>query len=870
MAATQLVRFRTLGIVCSGTPIAINTLGTNGFFTAVSPLEKSFQLYNMENLHLILSSKEISSKHSISCVVAHNEITLAAAGAKIFIYKRADIAGVLNLPHTESTEDDGEMRFFKMILLGNLVLAAASDNTIRIWNWSTKEYIKTISFDSKFTVTAMVHPSTYVNKILIASGDGRMQLWNFASLTMVYEFPALTSPITCLVQAPAIDVIAIGLQDGRILLKNLKTNAPLRQFRHDSNTPVTAISFRSDDNAECGMMATGGADGGVFIWDLEKGRMIVRVAAGDKSGDAHYEAIHTLEFLVGQPVLVTASGDNSLKEWIFDSESGHPRLWKSRSGHREPPNRIRFVGPDPTTIVTSGSDGTLRKYSTIQDQRNIEFSRKNAAAKKFGATDEDGIPNSIVHFDACETGNEWDDVVTVEANNSLVKTWKLKRGAIGNHQLPVTDKSSAKIATISPCGNFAFIGSALGGIDMYNIQSGRLRKTFSKQNGHTKSIVGLAVDSLTSILVSASLDCSVKIWNIKTSALIHSISLPVPISSLYFHKDSNIAAVACDDLCLRIIDIEVGRIVRELWGHRNRILDLSLSPDSRWLLSSGLEGTIKLWDIPSSTLIGSLNVDPATSVSFSVDGNYIASSHVNNRGVVLWANTTLFDIASSSIPKELISVPDEEDMMVTSAEEELEVGDDVNKDLIRLSALPLSRVQLLLNLEAIQKRRKPAEKLEKGDSVPFFLGALSSLTSNTSFKANDFDQVEANTEVSKRTLMDFNESTADWHGKVEYIHTLVNLSPSALDLEIRSYSTADFGPFLDLLLENAGSGDLSNYEFVQCILNIFIEAHGSDMVLLPQGIQTKLQELTKRTAQAWRILEDLFQANLAILDHIRS
>ncbi|KAJ3087296.1 hypothetical protein HK100_008407 [Physocladia obscura] len=519
----------------------------------------------------------------------------------------------------------------------------------------------------------------------------------------------MSSPITCLVQTPAVDVIAIGMRDGRILLKNIKTDVAIRLFRQESASAVTTISFRSDDaNGIAPMMASGGADGAVFVWDLAKGQLIVRVSSSSSSnvGDAHFEAVHTCEFLSGQPVLVTASGDNAIKEWIFDGENGFPRLWKSRSGHRDPPNRVRFVGPDPTTIITSGTDGSLRKYSTIQDQRNIEFSQKSTDAKKFSSTTEDGIPNQIIHFDACDSGNnDWDDIITVEANHHMVKSWKLKRGAIGKHQMAVTDKSIAKTACISPCGNFAFIGSSAGGLDMYNLQSGRLKKTFPKTNGHSKAIVGLAVDALSSKVISVSLDSFLKIWDIKKGTVLHSLELPTSISTLAFHKESNIAAVACDDLCIRIVDIEFGKTVRELWGHHNRILDLSLSPDSRWLVSSGLDGSIKLWDIPTSGIAGSLKVDPATSVSFSIDGNYIASSHVNSRGVVLWANTALFDVASSAVPIDLSVVPnedDEDEIIIASREEINSDYEDVNEDLIKLSSLPLSRVQLLLNLESIQ------------------------------------------------------------------------------------------------------------------------------------------------------------------------
>jgi hypothetical protein len=36
----------------------------------------------------------------------------------------------------------------------------------------------TIQFDIGFTATSILHPATYLNKILVASSEGDMQLWN--------------------------------------------------------------------------------------------------------------------------------------------------------------------------------------------------------------------------------------------------------------------------------------------------------------------------------------------------------------------------------------------------------------------------------------------------------------------------------------------------------------------------------------------------------------------------------------------------------------------------------------------------------------------------------------------------------------------
>ncbi len=39
----------------------------------------------------------------------------------------------------------------------------------------------TVQFDADFTATSILHPSTYLNKVLVSSSQGSMQLWNIRS-----------------------------------------------------------------------------------------------------------------------------------------------------------------------------------------------------------------------------------------------------------------------------------------------------------------------------------------------------------------------------------------------------------------------------------------------------------------------------------------------------------------------------------------------------------------------------------------------------------------------------------------------------------------------------------------------------------------
>ena len=48
-----------------------------------------------------------------------------------------------------------------------------------------------------------------------------------------------------------------------------------------------------------------------------------------------------MSFLPGEPLLVTSSGDNSLKMWIFDMADGGAREHKSRTGNIQGSKEIR-------------------------------------------------------------------------------------------------------------------------------------------------------------------------------------------------------------------------------------------------------------------------------------------------------------------------------------------------------------------------------------------------------------------------------------------------------------------------------------------------------------------------------------------------
>jgi U3 small nucleolar RNA-associated protein 21 len=73
-----------------------------------------------------------------------------------------------------------------------------------------------------------------VNKLLFSGGEdvGGLQLWNIMSNEQIFDFKEHIGEnvVTCVEQSPVVDIVAIGLDNGEIILMNLLYNTVLLKF----------------------------------------------------------------------------------------------------------------------------------------------------------------------------------------------------------------------------------------------------------------------------------------------------------------------------------------------------------------------------------------------------------------------------------------------------------------------------------------------------------------------------------------------------------------------------------------------------------------------------------------------------------------
>lgn len=154
-------------------------------------------------------------------------------------------------------------------------------------------------------------------------------------------------------------------------------------------------------------------------------------------------------------------------------------------------------------------------------------------------------------------------------------------------------------------------------IKIWDWELGELERTVK---GHTKAVLDVDFGGPRggTLLASCSSDLTIKLWdpsdeykNIRTlPGHDHSVSAVrfIPSGAAGSPSSGNLLVSASRDKSLRIWDVSTGYCVKTIRGHADWVRDVSPSFDGRFLLSAGVDQTARIWDAssgePKATLLG--------------------------------------------------------------------------------------------------------------------------------------------------------------------------------------------------------------------------------------------------------------------------
>lgn len=739
--------YRALGFVSNEVPMCTRYNKSNDSNYVITCVGRAFHVYNAEKLGI----KSISDTlpEPIRCLKVDADYIYAAAGNKIYAFMQGRKIKRVYVGHSS------EVRH--LLPLNEFLISVDKTNAVKVWNVKSADLFMELPFDKQtFEVSAIGRP--YPDKVLFGSQQGRMRLYKIHQNKILFDFDGWDSNITVLERTPATDVVAVGLGNGTIVLHDVKHDETLMKFRQEWGE-VTCIAFRTDAD----MMLSGSPIGNIAAWDLNERKLHSQMR------DAHRGPVTGMECLPQQAIMITSSVDNSIKRWRFDQTDGSGRLDGERSGFSSAAHRVRFHGNDGKILIASGYDGTLRRFGTVHDSENRSFGRVN---RENSGLSRDNI---ITDFETeSSRQSDWDGILAIHRFEKIATTWNYNKSTIGAHKLlhnrfrdvRLHRHTTASCVTVTSCGNFGLLGYTSGHVDLYNMQSGLFRGSFGSENAHDGAVTGVAVNSVNSVVITTGKDNCIKFWKFprktQKSVLITCLKLESSAAMLQLHRDSAMLALACDDLSVVVVDIESRRIVRHFVGPANEITDMAFTADGRRLIVSSLDSRVRIWDVVSEKLIDCFLVEPpVTSLTMSPTDTFLATTHVDDVGIYLWSNRTLYSgMVSAPLPPTqkpaLMSLPatrgprhdgpllenDEETTMEYCSPNQIE-------DLLTLTDLPKSRWYSLFQLDIIKERNKPKEPPKVPENAPFFLPTVSGI--ETKFLKPE--TADSSNKVSSRILV---------------------------------------------------------------------------------------------------------------------
>lgn len=437
---------------------------------------------------------------------------------------------------------------------------------------------------------------------------------------------------------------AIEVQQLKIRLAQLHQQTWECVYQLKAHTDgVYALALNPNGEA----FASSGNDGEIKLWHLYTGEL-------KQSLTGHSDAVFSLAFHPDQHTLISGSNDATIKVWNLQQG----KAVYTFKGHRSAVLAVHLSG-DGTWLVSGSSDETVKIWDlSAKKLRHTLKGHEDEVLAVLVSLDQQTVwsaSQSEIRQWHLETGELLQTITQGDApiaiaseilasshEGSRIKLWHRNTCQL---QSIYYGFPSLSALNISPVGQILACGDSDGDTKILDLRTGKLLHILA---GHQETVWAIAMPH-SRTLATASEDGTIHIWRVAQQEEGETMkNNPIPhtrwscvytlsghsdcISGVALTPDAQTLASGSEDGTIRLWNPYTGTLLQTLEGDRDGVYSVAIHPNGSLLASSGhFDHSIKVWDLSTQDLLYTL--DGFGSLAMSADGRILVSS---GGGIDLW------------------------------------------------------------------------------------------------------------------------------------------------------------------------------------------------------------------------------------------
>ncbi|MCC7014289.1 MAG: hypothetical protein IT454_17145 [Planctomycetes bacterium] len=455
---------------------------------------------------------------------------------------------------------------------GHLELRSAQDQSLIAALGAHRERVTYVRFDRAGA------------RLVSASYDRTVKLWDVATRTLLVEFAGHGYPIGGANFAPGGELVASCSYErtpergvvGTVHLWNAHDGALVRTLE-GGRKPLVGIEFSPDGRR----LAAGSWDFCVFVWSVDGGPPL-QCAVPE---EGVYNAVDDVTWSADGRFVVAASKDHTARVW--DSASGE--LVATLRGHTDSVSKLALA-PDGAVLATASADGATRLWNTADwslratlnghadDVRSVAFSADGA-------------------------------VLFTGASDRTLRTWDARTTRYGGDGF--TTAAAPYVARYSPDDRWIAVASYDGRIEVRDALTFESVRAW-QAHPSTQSCHALDWTPDGKQLVSGSWEPILRVWDAEQGSQLAELAQGARTlaadgsatwtgdgtSDLDVSPDGALVASAAGKK-VYLWELATRTKRYEFSAHTASTLSVAFSPDSKLCVSTGRDRTARVWDAAS-------------------------------------------------------------------------------------------------------------------------------------------------------------------------------------------------------------------------------------------------------------------------------